>query len=150
MQALTQTQLNEDIAAIQLLHGRMGLDLCKCLSGHTGNVMYISEFNKKNIMIGNYVDILYRYEVVGDQTITERNNVLTVEDIESIIDDCYRELEKYNTLPENVPSDVVEVIEEVVYDSFTDGVTVINTGIYNDVLAIFDVTNNEILNEWDV
>jgi len=97
MQALDQSQLNTDIAIIQLLHGRMGHDFAKTLAAHTGNMMYIKSFNQKNILIGYYIDILYRYEVIGDKTVTEYYNVLTVSDIESIVDDCYRELEKYNT-----------------------------------------------------
>lgn len=97
MQALTQSQLNEDIAAIQLLHSRLGLDLCKCMAYHTGNFWFISELNKRNILIGNYIDILYRQEVIGDSTISDSYNILSTSDIESIVDDCYRELEKYNT-----------------------------------------------------
>jgi len=96
MLALSQTQLNSDIGIIQLLHSRLGLDLAKTMAYHVGNFMYIHEMNKKNMMIGKYVDILNLYTITGDETVTEVLNVLTVDDIQSIIDDCYREMDKYN------------------------------------------------------
>jgi hypothetical protein len=97
MQAFSQVQLNSDIATIQLLHGRLGLDLSKSFSYHTGNFLFLKELNKRNIIISKYIEILYRYEVISDVSITEYYNVLTVQDIQDIIDDAYRELEKYNT-----------------------------------------------------
>jgi len=96
MLALSQTQLNSDIGTIQLLHSRLGLDLANCMAYHTGNFMFIKKINSRNMMVGNYIDILTSYEVIGDEEITESYNVLTVADIQSIIDDCYREMEKYN------------------------------------------------------
>ena len=96
MQAFSQIQLNRDIATIQLLHSRLGLDLSKSLAYGTGNFMFISQLNKRNILISKYIEILYRYEVIGDTTPTEYYNVLTVQDVQDIIDDSYRELEKYN------------------------------------------------------
>lgn len=96
MQALNQTQLNLDIATIQLLHSRLGLDLSKSLAYHTGNFIFISQLNKRNILISKYIDLLYKFQVYGDSVPTEYYNVLTVQDIQDIIDDAYRELEKYN------------------------------------------------------
>jgi hypothetical protein len=97
MQQFNQNQLNEDIATIQILHARLGNDLAKSMAYGTGNFMFISQLNKRNILISVYRDILYRYEVIGDTDTTEYYNVLTMDDIQAIIDDCYRELEKYNT-----------------------------------------------------
>lgn len=96
MQALNQTQLNTDIATIQLLHSRLGLDLSKSLAYGTGNFMFLRELNKRNILISKYIDLLYKFEVIGDSIPTEHYNVLTVDDIQDVIDDAYRELEKYN------------------------------------------------------
>lgn len=96
MQALNQTQLNADIATIQLLHSRLGLDLAKSLSYGTGSFMFLRELNKRNILIGKYKDLLYKFQVYGDTIPTEYYNVLTVQDIQDVIDDSYRELEKYN------------------------------------------------------
>ena len=97
MQALDQTQLNADIAAIQILHGRLGLDLSKSLAYHSGNNTYLRELNKRNILVSKYMDILSRYQVIGDTITTEYYNVLTVEDLQAVIDDAYRELERHNT-----------------------------------------------------
>jgi hypothetical protein len=97
MQALDQTQLNNDIAAIQVLHGRLGLDVAKSFAYGTGNFMYLKELNKKNILVSKYIDLLYKFEVKGDIQVTEYYNVLTIQDIQDIIDDAYRQLEKYNT-----------------------------------------------------
>jgi hypothetical protein len=97
MQAFDQTQLNSDIATIQLLHGRLGEDLANSLAYHTGDFEFLSELNKKNIQISKYIEIFYRYQVIGDVPVTEYYNVLTVQDIQDMIDDSYRELEKYNT-----------------------------------------------------
>lgn len=97
MQALDQTQLNTDIIAIQILHSYLGNDLAKCLAYHTGGFMFIKELVKRNITVSRHLYILQNYSVIGDTEVTEHYNVLTVQDIQDIIDDCYRELEKYNT-----------------------------------------------------
>lgn len=96
MQILSQTQLNNDIANIQVLHGRLGNDFAKCLAYHTGGLSNLKALNQTNVLIGHYKDILYRYEVVGDSTLNNLKNTLTTTDIEAIVDDCYRRLEKYN------------------------------------------------------
>ena len=96
MQALNEELLAEDIARIQLLHSRLGRDYAKSLAFHTGNFMYLRKLDRKNVLVGDYLDILNFHEMKGDTVTTNRHNVLTVEEIESIIDDCYRELEKYN------------------------------------------------------
>ena len=96
MKLLNTTQLNEDRGIIQLLHGRLGLDLARSMAYHTGNFWFIEHLNEKNQLISNYLEQLAIYEVVGDATASDAYNVLTMEDIESIIDDCYRELEKWN------------------------------------------------------
>ena len=36
------------------------------------------------------------YEIIGDATVTDLHNVLSIAEIESIVDDCYRQLEEYN------------------------------------------------------
>jgi hypothetical protein len=97
MQALDQDQLNSDIAIIQLLHGRLGEDVAKSFAFHTGNFMYLKTLNDKNILISKYIDLLYKFHVIGDTKSTEHYNVLTIQDIQDVIDDCYRELERYNT-----------------------------------------------------
>ena len=97
MQQLSQTILNADIAIIQLLHSRLGLELCKCMSYGTGNQQFIDSLNNRNILISDYITILYKQVIEGDSTIADARNVITIDDIESIIDDCYRELERYNT-----------------------------------------------------
>jgi len=98
MKLLDRTQLNEDIGIIQLLHGRLGLDLANAMAYHTGNFWFVDFLNTKNILIGNYLEILNLYEIVGDETACSAQNVLSIAEIESIIDDCYRELEKYNVV----------------------------------------------------
>ena len=97
MQALDQTQLESDIASIQLLHSYLGNDFAKSLGYGTGNFIYLKELNNRNLLISKYIDILYKFTVIGDTETTEYYNVLTVQDIQDIIDDAYRELERYNT-----------------------------------------------------
>ena len=97
MLKLSLTQLGDDVGMIQIMHARLGLALAKAMAYHTGNFMFIDKLNKKNMLVGDYIDILERYDILGDTTINDLNNVLTEEDIEAIIDDCYRELEKFNT-----------------------------------------------------
>ena len=96
MKLLDTEQLNEDIGIIQLLHSRLGLDLANAMAYHTGNFWFVEFLNTKNILIGNYLQILNMYEIVGDATVTDLHNVLSIAEIESIIDDCYRQLEEYN------------------------------------------------------
>ena len=91
-------QLNEDIGIIQLLHGRLGLDLANAMAYHTGNFWFVEFLNTKNILIGNYLEILNMYEIIGDATVTDLHNVLSIAEIENIVDDCYRQLEKYNVV----------------------------------------------------
>jgi DNA-directed RNA polymerase beta subunit len=96
MQVLDQNILNSDIATIQLLHSRLAEDLSKSFAYHTGGQLFLANLNKRNILISKYIEILYRYQVIGDVAVTEYYNVLTVNDIQSIIDDAYRELDRYN------------------------------------------------------
>lgn len=96
MKLLDTTQLNEDRGIIQLLHGRLGLDLARSMAYHTGNFWHIEFLDRKNQLISNYLEQLALFEIFGDATATNHYNVLTITDIESIIDDCYRELEKWN------------------------------------------------------
>jgi hypothetical protein len=96
MQQLDQTKLNDDVAIIQLLHSRLGLDLSSSMAYGTGNFWYLRHLNNKNILITDYLDILRKHDILGDDEITDQYNVLTISDINSIIDDCYRELERYN------------------------------------------------------
>jgi hypothetical protein len=100
MLKLSQEQLNEDIGIIQLLHGRLGDELAKSLAYHTGNYWHIKHLDRKNQLIGAYLDILYGYNLVGSDEINELYNVLTADDMISVIDYSYRLLEPYNTLPE--------------------------------------------------
>ena len=119
MKLLNETQLNRDRAIIQLLHGRLGLDLSRSMSYHTGNFWYIEHLNRKNILVANYLEILSKYTLYGNPVITLLYNVLSISEIESIIDDCYRLLNKYNTMdtaiadivtddPEAVPGNIFE------------------------------------------
>ena len=98
MKLLNETQLNFDRGIIQLLHSRLGEDLCKCMAYGTGNFWHIEFLNEKNQLIANYLEILSLYNLYGDETVTEVYNVLSMAEIESIIDDCYRELERYNVV----------------------------------------------------
>ena len=98
MKLLDTAQLNEDIGIIQLLHSRLGLDLANAMTYHTGNFWFVDFLNIKNILIGNYLEILNKYEIIGDATVTDAHNVLSIVEIESIIDDCYRELDKYDVV----------------------------------------------------
>jgi len=98
MKLLDTEQLNEDIGIIQLLHGRLGLDLANAMAYHTGNFWFVEFLNTKNILIGNYLEILNMYEIIGDATVTDLHNVLSIAEIENIVDDCYRQLEKYNVV----------------------------------------------------
>lgn len=99
MQLLSQTQLNEDVLNIKILHAKLGNDIAKSFAFHSGNLQYLEHLNQQNFMIGVYVDILEDYSIRGDASVANYYNVLTLSNIESIIDDCYRVLEKYNTLP---------------------------------------------------
>jgi hypothetical protein len=96
MQELSQAQLDEDIALIQLLHGRLGLDVATSFMYGTGNFIYLKTLNNKNILISKYIDLLYKFRVKGESTRNDVYNVLTTQDIQDIIDDSYRVLEKYN------------------------------------------------------
>jgi len=98
MKLLDETQLNEDRAIIQLLHGRLGLELANAMAYHVGNFWYIELLNTKNQLIANYLEILSLFNIYGDATVTNQYNVITMADAESIIDDCYRELEKFNVV----------------------------------------------------
>lgn len=95
---LDTTQLETDIAAIQVLHARLGQDLAKSMAYHTGNFMYIKRLNDKNVLTSVYIDILYKYYPVNNEEISNAYNVLTMTEVQSIIDDCYRQLERYNTI----------------------------------------------------
>lgn len=96
MQVLNQSQLNDDIGIIQLFHGRLGDDLAKAMAYHTGNFTYVEHLNTKNILAGKYLQILQDYIIKGDSTINALYNVLTEDQIQAIIDYCYRLLEPYN------------------------------------------------------
>ncbi len=98
MKLLDIEQLNEDIGIIQLLHGRLGLDLANSMAYHTGNFWFVDFLNTKNILISNYLEILNMYEIIGDAAVTDLNNVLSIEEIGFIIDHCYRELDTYNVV----------------------------------------------------
>ena len=98
MQLLSDAQLIEDRAVIQLLHGRLGLDLARSMAYHTGNFWHIEFLNMKNQLISEYLEILSLFNIKGDATATNQYNVLTITDIESIIDGCYRQLEEYNVV----------------------------------------------------
>jgi len=97
MQVLNQSQLNNDLGIIQLFHGRLGDDLAKSMAYHTGNFWYVDHLNTKNILVSKYVVLLQDYNIVGDTTINNEYNILTENDIQAIIDHCYRLLEPYNT-----------------------------------------------------
>lgn len=99
MLELNQDQLNEDIAIIQLFHGRLGDELAKSLAYHTGNFWHIQHLDQKNWLVGKYIDMLYEYKIYGDVETNLLYNTLTQDDIQSIIDYCYRLLEPYNLHP---------------------------------------------------
>jgi len=98
MLLLDQAQLNTDIGIIQLLHGRLGDHFARSMAYHTGNFWHIDSLNRKNQAVGNYINILYAYDIKGDSTVNAVYNILTENDIQSIIDFCYRLLEPYNTI----------------------------------------------------
>lgn len=93
---LTTTDLTNDIATIQLLHSRLGNDLTKCIMFHATDLEQIRTLNETNQLIANYLEILNRYTIVGDEVVTNLKNALTMEEVQQIIDDCYRRMEKYN------------------------------------------------------
>ena len=96
MQLLSQNQLDDDIGTISVMHARLGQDLSKSLAYHTGNISYLRHLNRKNQSVGVCLDILKGYDVMGDETISIKYNVLTLFEIDRMIDFCYRQLEKYN------------------------------------------------------
>ena len=96
MQLLSQPQLNQDIATISVMHARLGDDLAKSLAYHTGGLTFLNELCNKNIAVGICVDILTHYNVMGDAAASALHNVLTIEEVERMIDYCYRQLHKYN------------------------------------------------------
>ena len=99
MLELSRAQLDEDIAIIQLFHGRLGDELATSLASHTGNFWHIKHLDIKNQLVGKYIDILYSYDIYNNSTINAAYNILTQDDIQSVIDYCYRLLEPYNWQP---------------------------------------------------
>ena len=86
MKLLDEAQLNQDRAAIQLLHSRLGLDLARCMAYHTGNFWHIAFLDQKNQLVGKYLELLSLFDIKGDTTANEYYNVLTMDDIGYIID----------------------------------------------------------------
>lgn len=91
---LTQEKLNNDLLTIKTFHGRLGDEYARSLAYHTGNFWHLDHLFQKTFLVGNYIEVLQRYNADGSDTL---ENIVTNSDAESIIDACYRELEQWNT-----------------------------------------------------
>jgi len=94
---LSQTYIDSVLANIQTLHGRFANELCNILKRHTGDNSGYYELISINNIIGKVKDILYDYVPVGNTTINDLNNNLTETEIMSLINYCYKVLNKYNS-----------------------------------------------------
>lgn len=95
--ALSQAYINTTLGNIQTLHGRFGNELCNILKRHTGDLNEYNELISINNIIGKVKDILYDYIPLGNSIINDFTNDLTETEIQSLIDYCYKVLNKYNS-----------------------------------------------------
>lgn len=95
--AYSQDQIDLSLANIQTLHGRFGNELCNILKRHTGELGMYYELVSMNNVVGKIKDILYDYEPVGNTTLNDLNNNLTETEMTSLINYCYKVLNKYNS-----------------------------------------------------
>jgi len=95
--ALSQTYIDVVLASIQTLHGRFGNELCNILKRHTGQLGEYYELVSINNIVGKIKDILTDYVPVGNTTINDLTNDLTEVEMQSLIDYCYKVLNKYNS-----------------------------------------------------
>jgi len=91
--AITTTTLNSHIAAIQVLHAQMGVDLSNALRFGRQDARDLDEANK---IVSKYVRVLSTYDATAG-TVAGNNlvNCLTESNINGIIDHSYRLLNEY-------------------------------------------------------
>jgi hypothetical protein len=102
--SLSQTYINTTLGNIHTLHARYGNELCNILKRHIGQSGMYNELIEVNNMVGKVIDIIYDYEPVGNTTINDLTNDLTEVEMMSLINYCYKVLNKYNSnvfLPTN-------------------------------------------------
>lgn len=84
---MTQTELNNHIGYIQYLHASQAQDYVNALKfGSRG----ISALEKNNLLLSQYIESLYRQNLEDTS-----NNTLSEEQMQRIINDCYRRTLKY-------------------------------------------------------
>jgi len=95
--AFSQDFIDTTIGNVQLLHGRFCNELCNVLKRHTGERTLYDDMVNQNNHIGWAIDILYDYDPYGNSTLNDLYNSLTEEDLQIIINYCYRVLNKYGS-----------------------------------------------------
>jgi len=93
--AFSQDYIDNTIGKIQVLHARYCDELCTILKYRSGERTSYSDMVSQNNHIGWAIDILYRYDTYNNEVLNDFYNVITEEDLESVIKYCYRVLHKY-------------------------------------------------------
>lgn len=102
--SLNQTYIDETLGNIQTLHGRFGNEICNMLKRRTGNPGIYNDLLRMNNFVGKVKDILYDYTPIGDTDSNDAVNDLSEVEIMSLINYCYKVMNKYNSnvfLPNN-------------------------------------------------
>jgi hypothetical protein len=89
--------IDTTIGNLQILHSRYANEMCNILKRRVGDQQMYDELISINNAVGNIIDILYDYHPYGNTVINDRCNDLTEEEIQSIINYCYKVLNKYNS-----------------------------------------------------
>ena len=95
--AFSQDYINVTLGNLQTLHGRFCNELCNILKRNIGERVLYDDMVSINNHIGWAIDILYRYIPVGNETLNDLNNSLSEDDLQKIINYCYRVLNKYGS-----------------------------------------------------
>lgn len=101
--AFSQTFIDRTIGNIQVLQGRFANELCDMLKRHTGVDVLYDDMVAVNNFTGWLIDIMYAYTPYGNTVLNDLYNTITEEDLQIIINYCYRSLHKYGAeifLPE--------------------------------------------------
>jgi hypothetical protein len=93
--AHSTTSINNAIGNIQTLHGRFANEYCNSLKRYLGNKPLLDNLTSVNKTVGFIIDRLYDYEPYGITSVNDELNNLTEEEVQTLIDWCYRILNKY-------------------------------------------------------
>lgn len=102
--AHTTDYINTSIGNIEVLHARFANELCNMLKRRTGRHVSYNELLSLNNLTGRVIEILTDYNAYGDSTLNDLSNGLTETEVQSLINMCYRKLNKYTYnifLPDN-------------------------------------------------